>query len=145
MTKEEIGKLFELLKIYFPNARKLEDERLKSAWLFLLEPYRPETVRQAVAAALRESTYFPDPQKIAVRCQALEPVQTPAKEAEPRGNGLDWMAPYVRKLAARCSEREEEQLHAAGCLTWPEAEAAGMEFSAWSREYHQALAEGAEK
>ena len=133
LSRDEIGKLFELLRIYFPNAKKLGDERLKSAWLLLLEPYRPETVRQAVVAALRESVNLPDPQKIAVRCQALEPAEEPAKPPEPRGEGLAWMAPYIRRLAARCSEREADKLHAAGRLTWPEAEAAGMDFSAWSR------------
>lgn len=133
MNRDEIDKLFELLRIYFPNDRKLKDERLKSAWLLLLEPYRPKTVRQAVVAALRENVNLPDPQKIAVRCQALEPVQNLVKKPEPQGKDLTWMQPHIRKLAARASEREADKLHAAGRLTWPEAEAAGMDFSAWSR------------
>ena len=73
MVREDIERLFELLKIYFPNSRKTGDKQLQSAWLRLLEPYSPETVQKAVTDALRGNVNFPDPQKIAVLCETAEP------------------------------------------------------------------------
>lgn len=75
MTKDDINGLFELLRIYFPNAGKTADNRLKAAWLLVLEPYEPQDVKRAVVEQLRSSPHFPDPQSIAVRCSRAEGTQ----------------------------------------------------------------------
>lgn len=73
MTREDTEKLFELLAIYFPNNQKARSKTQISAWHLLLEPYATDTVRQAVVEQLRENVNFPDPQKIAVRCEYISP------------------------------------------------------------------------
>ncbi len=136
MTRKNVDNLFELLRIYFPHAKRIDDKKLRSAWLLLLAPYSPGTVREAVAEELRRSVNFPDAQKIAVRCQAVEPTAPkPAPPEEKRPCGCDWMLPYIRKLAAAVSEAESDKLHAAGFQTWTEAEECGIPFPDWNREY----------
>lgn len=140
MVREDIDRLFDLLKIYFPNSRKTGDKQLQSAWLRLLEPYSPETVQKSVTDALRSNVNFPDPQKIAVLCETAEPAP---KELPPAGNpqrtykDTAWMAPYIRKMAADISREDAEEIHAAGLLTWGEAEKQGVSFREWNREYRE--------
>lgn len=140
MVREDIERLFELLKIYFPNSGKTGDKQLQSAWLRLLEPYSPETVQKAVTDALRGNVNFPDPQKIAVLCETAEPA--PKELAAPvdyqrRYGDTAWMAPYIRKMATNISREDAEEIHAAGLLTWGEAEKHGMSFRDWNRKYRE--------
>lgn len=140
MVREDIERLFELLKIYFPNSRKTGDKQLQSAWLRLLEPYSPETVQKAVTDALRGNVNFPDPQKIAVLCETAEPA--PKELAAPvdyhrRYGDTAWMAPYIRKMAANISREDAEEIHAAGLLMWDDAEKQGMSFRDWNRKYRE--------
>lgn len=134
MNRSNVNGLFELLRIYFPNNKKLDSETLKSAWLLLLEPYSTDIVRKAVVDALRESTNLPDPQKIAVKCEAIEPAERPSPSIENQSDYV-WMIPYIRKLAAAVTEQEADEIHAAGLLTWGEAEAKGADFREWNRGY----------
>lgn len=140
MVREDIERLFDLLKIYFPNSRKTGDKQLQSAWLRLLEPYSTETVQKAVTDALRGNVNFPDPQKIAVLCEAAEPA--PKELAAPvdyqrRYGDTAWMAPYIRKMAANISREDAEEIRAAGLLTWGEAEKQGISFRDWNRKYRE--------
>lgn len=140
MVREDIERLFDLLKIYFPNSRKTGDKQLQAAWLRLLEPYSPETVQKAVTDALRGNVNFPDPQKIAVLCETAEPA--PKELAAPvdyqrRYGETAWMAPYISKMAANISREDAEEIHAAGLLTWGEAEKQGISFRDWSRKYRE--------
>ena len=48
MTGQDIDRLFELLAIFRPGDKHLEDQNLKNAWLFVLKPYCPEDVRKAL-------------------------------------------------------------------------------------------------
>lgn len=145
MDRTDIERLFNLLRIYFPNSRKTGDEKLKSAWLRLLEPYSSEVVQKAVTDALRGNVNFPDPQKIAVLCEAAEPAP---KELPPAGNpqrpyrDTAWMAPYIRQMAAKITREDAEEIHAAGLLTWGEAEAKGMPFRDWNRAYREQFPAG---
>lgn len=138
MVREDIERVFALLKIYFPNSRKTGDKQLKSAWLRLLEPYSPETVQKAVTDALRGNVNFPDPQKIAVLCETAEPapkeLAAPVDCQRPYGDTA-WMAPYIRKMAADISREDAEEIHASGLLTWGEAEKQGVSFREWNRGY----------
>lgn len=140
MVREDVERLFDLLKIYFPNSRKIGDKQLKSAWLRLLEPYSPETVQRAVTDTLRGNVNFPDPQKIAVLCEAVEPapkeLASPADHQRPYGN-TDWMAKYIRQTAAKLTGEDAGIIHAAGLLTWREAEARGVSFPEWHRAYRE--------
>lgn len=139
MTRTDVDNLFELLRIYFPHAKRVDDKKLRTAWLLLLSPYSPDTVREAVVDELRNSTNFPDAQKIAVRCQAAEPTVKEKPDVHQSNPYFDtaWAAPYIRKLAASVSEHDADKLHAAGLQTWTEAENAGMSFPDWNRAYRR--------
>lgn len=140
MVREDVERLFDLLKIYFPNSRKTGDKQLQSAWLRLLEPYSPETVQRAVTETLRSNVNFPDPQKIAVLCEAEEPapkkLASPADHQRPYGDTA-WMAPYIRQMVAKLTDEDAEIIHAAGLLIWREAEAKGVSFPEWQRAYRE--------
>lgn len=72
MTREDVGRLFELLAIYRPGDRHLQDSTLRSAWALVLAPYSPESVREAVGAYFRESKFWPDVTDLAQRCPAIQ-------------------------------------------------------------------------
>lgn len=71
MTGQDIDKLFELLAIFRPKDKHLEDQALRNAWLLVLKPYDPKDVREAVAQYFRESSYWPDVTDIAKRCPKI--------------------------------------------------------------------------
>lgn len=137
MVREDVERLFGLLKLYFPNSRKTGDRKLQSAWFRLLEPYSPEVVQKAVTETLRRNENFPDPQKIAVLCETAEPAPeelSPAPGQRRRSDNA-WMVPYIRKNAAKITDEDAEDIHAAGLMTWREAETTGVDFAEWNRAY----------
>lgn len=101
MTGQDIDKLFELLAIFRPGDKHLGDKQLRSAWLFVLKPYAPEDVREAVAQYFRESSYWPDVTDIAKRCPkiVMEDISGEAKRAYLAARNL-----------VRLSEQEEMPL-----------------------------------
>ena len=72
MTGQDIDRLFELLAILRPGDKHLTDQRLKNAWLFVLKPYCPEDIREAVAEYFRQNKYWPDVTDIAKLCPPIE-------------------------------------------------------------------------
>lgn len=72
MTGQDIDRLFELLAIFRPGDKHLEDQNLKNAWLFVLKPYKAEDVRNAVAEYFRKNKYWPDVTDIANLCPPIE-------------------------------------------------------------------------
>ncbi len=72
MTGQDIDRLFELLAIFRPRDKHLEDQNLKNAWLFVLKPYKAEDVRNAVAEYFRKNKYWPDVTDIAKLCPPIE-------------------------------------------------------------------------
>lgn len=72
MTGQDIDRLFELLAIFRPEDKHLTDQSLKNAWLFVLKPYCPEDVREAVAEYFRQNKYWPDVTDIAKLCPPIE-------------------------------------------------------------------------
>lgn len=72
MTGQDIDRLFELLAIFRPGDKRLKNQSLKNGWLFVLKPYRPEDVREAMAEYLRRSKYWPDATDIAKLCPPIE-------------------------------------------------------------------------
>ncbi len=93
MTKADIDNLFLLLEIYFPNSHKPKDKKLKNAWALVLEPYTPEDVRTALVEHLRTSTFFPDPQTIAVKCNGKPNSLQPSAERIRKNN--DWLDKFL--------------------------------------------------
>lgn len=92
MTREDIENLWKLLEIFRPNDRRLKDKRLKSAWMAVLEPYKPEDVKTAVIEHFRTSSYWPDVSDISMRCpQPLKRTSeyTPSSTEREAGNLLD--------------------------------------------------------
>lgn len=88
MTGQDVDNLFELLAIFRPGDKHLGDKKLRSAWLFVLKPYAPEDVREAVAQYFREASYWPDVTDIAKRCPKVIPVST--REALPSPDDKHW-------------------------------------------------------
>lgn len=124
MTKSETDQLFELLRLYFPNNRKIDNKKIRNAWFLLLEPYSPEEVKAALVAYLRSNRNLPDPQDIASRCPSLgrkEVCQGPGL----RGDDV------VERLRGRWKTLLEARRAAALSATWSEAQAAGMPESEW--------------
>lgn len=123
MTKEDIDNLFELLAIYRPKDRHLSDKTLKSAWLLVLEPYKPADVKQAVGAYFRESGYWPDVSDIATRCPKAVAEITPE-----RGNSTNFSMREIAGIKAQIDEMLE-----LGELMSTDYESAGLPHPAKAR------------
>lgn len=87
LTREDIDNLFELLAIFRKNDPRLEDKRLRSAWLLALSPYERDDVREAVGAWFRKSKYWPEPSEIAALCPPLPEPKRRGNEAHPVSPG----------------------------------------------------------
>jgi len=68
MTREDTDRLFDLLALYRPGDKHLENKPLRAAWHLVLEPYQVADVRQAVAAFFRKFKFWPDVTEISSRC-----------------------------------------------------------------------------
>lgn len=135
MTGQDVDKLFELLAIFRPKDKHLEDQALRNAWLFVLKPYAPEDVREAVAQYFRESSFWPDVTDIAKRCPKVIPVST-SEEAPPDTDRhwkrqLEW-AEHYRNLRRK---RREAGL--------PETWWAAKEAGGWTLEEYDKAVEDA--
>lgn len=135
MTGQDVDKLFELLAIFRPKDKHLEDQALRNAWLFVLKPYAPEDVREAVAQYFRESSFWPDVTDIAKRCPKVIPEST--REEAPPDTGRHWkrqleLAEHYGNL--RCKRRE------AGL---PETWWAAKEAGGWTLEEYDKAVEDA--
>lgn len=58
MTKDEVKKLFLLLKQFYPN--KKHDANFKLAWEMALKPYTYDDVKEAALEYTRTNRFFPD-------------------------------------------------------------------------------------
>lgn len=140
MTKEDIDNLFELLAIYRPKDRHLSDKTLKSAWLLVLEPFKPADVKQAVAAYFRGNKYWPDVSDISTRCPKAVEEAPPVRE---RNTGFS--AQQVANINAQMDELLElgELMsldYAAAGLPHPaEARKMGWSVADWNRCVREAL------
>ena len=99
MTREDIENLWRLLEVFRPNDRRLKDKRLKSAWMAVLEPYKPEDVKTAVIEYFRMSGYWPDVSDISMRCP--QPVSRsseykPSRAEQEAGSAIDKAAEIWR-------------------------------------------------
>lgn len=99
MTREDIENLWKLLEVFRPKDQRLKDKRLKSAWLAVLEPYKPEDVKTAVIEYFRTSGYWPDVSDISMRCP--QPVSRsseykPSRAEQEAGSAIDKAADIWR-------------------------------------------------
>lgn len=78
MTKDDINKLFFLLKQFYPKINK--GDTFKLAWEMALEPYSYEQVKEATLAHVREKKFFPD---IAEIVERIPKEQASEAEGEP--------------------------------------------------------------
>ncbi len=126
MTREDTDRLFELLAIYRPGDKHLENRPLRLVWAMTLAPYTPEDVREAVASYFRECKYWPDVTDISTRCPPLpEPVRMPQPTATERDEKQEIL---FAQLARWWGE-----VRAAGLpATITEAKAAGLTVHAWN-------------
>lgn len=98
MTRPDIENIWKLLAIFRPGDKRIKDEKLKSAWLLVLEPYTPQEVKAAVAAYFRESGYWPDVSDIAMRCPKLAAAKEMTDTEIRIREDLERMRRYMAKL-----------------------------------------------
>lgn len=128
MTGQDIDRLFELLAIFRPGDKHLTDQNLKNGWLFVLKPYCPEDVREAVAGYFRRNKYWPDVTDIAKLCPPIETGgrnEFPEKTNHSRQRRLE----MIRKYDELKRRRREAGLPE---TQW-EAKEAGMSFEEYDQ------------
>lgn len=119
MTGQDIDRLFELLAIFRPKDKHLENQALKNAWLFVLKPYSVDDVREAVAQYFRESSYWPDVTEIAKRCP---PVSAAADNIPAVPDGWEKQDETLKRFEELKKRRREAGIPA----DWEEAREAGL-------------------
>lgn len=77
MTRDDVDRLFELLSIYVAKDSRAHNNKLKSAWALVLEPYDPADVKKAVAQHFRKHNYWPDVTELAKLCPDPKPEEKP--------------------------------------------------------------------
>lgn len=130
MTGNDIDRLFELLAIFRPGDKHLEDRKLRSAWLLVLKPYSVEDVREAVASYFREKRYWPEVTEIATRCPNIESRQKPRRVPPPETFWERWVS--------RNRQLEDRRREAGFPGTWSEAKDRGYKTMT---EYEEAMDE----
>jgi len=135
MNKGEFEKVWNLYRGLFPGHHSLENKNIRAVWEVALLPYALDEVVASSMAYARRNKYFPNVAEITGKLEPVEPL--PELPKAEKAAGCAWMAPYIRKLADRDAEAHAEELHAAGLMTWSEAEAAGRDFGEWSLEYRE--------
>lgn len=121
MTGQDIDRLFELLGIFRPGDKHLEDQNLKNAWLLVLKPYKTEDVRNAVAEYFRQNKYWPDVTDISRLCP---PIKTESRNELSKKTDHNWekQLETLRRYKDLKRRRREAGLPETG---W-EAKEAGM-------------------
>lgn len=125
MDKTDIDKLFELLKLLYPNARQVQAGNgvLKKTWRLVLEPYDYEAVKAATIDYARGNKFFPDPADLTMRC----PVEAPKRETlrvVHREEDVDKLYAMAEEIEAKYS--------AVGIPGPSEALEMGWSFERWS-------------
>ena len=130
MTGQDIDRLVELLAIFRPGGKRLKDQSLKNGWLFVLKPYRPEDVREAMAEYLRRSKYWPDVTDIAKLCP---PIETENRNGSPKK--IDWYWQKHLEMHERYDDLKRRRREVGLPENHWEAKEAGMSFE----EYDQSI------
>jgi len=139
MNKREFEKVWNLYRGLFPGHHNLENKNIRLVWEVALTPYSLDDVVASSMAHARKSKFFPNVAEITAKLEQADPLPEAERAEKGKGSGLAWMAPYIGKLAAGTTDGEAEALHAAGLMTWREAEAAGADFGDWNRAYRRSF------
>lgn len=122
MTGQDVDRLFDLLAIFRPKDKHLEDQALRNAWMLVLKPYEPKDVREAVAEYFRESSYWPDVTDIAKRCPKV--LLENSRQGPPPDTDRHWKR--QQEWAERYNDLKRRRLDAGLPETWWEAKEAGF-------------------
>lgn len=101
MTKDEVEKLFLLLKQFYP--KKKHDANFKLAWVMALKPYDYEDVKEAALEHARKNRFFPDISEIVALLK--KPEDDPQTKAQ-EGRDYGWMLPYIEILEKKFENRQ---------------------------------------
>lgn len=137
MKSADFEKIWNLYQTLFPGHHNLRNENTRIVWEVALRPYALGDVVEASMDWARRSKYFPNIAEITAGLTQVESPLEKQERAKDRYGDVAWMAPHIHKVAARLTDAEAEEIHAAGLLTWREVEAAGMDFAEWNRDYRR--------
>lgn len=125
MTKDETGKLFTLLKQFYPNKSVTQEMRL--AWEIVLEPYSYDDVKAAAVAYVRKNKFFPD---IADLTAGLSENTPKLYGRNSFDEPASWMLPFIKAMETE-HEHSISRYAREHCLTWDEAKQE-MEGNGWT-------------
>ncbi len=136
MSSNDFSKIWNLFRSLFPASPRVNSENDRIVWEVALSPYSLDDVTSSVMAWARKSKFFPDVADITAKLPLVEtPHETPQDQQRRPYGDTAWMAPYIRQVAAKITEEDADEIHAAGILTWGEAAEKGTDFSTWNHEY----------
>lgn len=100
MTKNEVEKLFLLLKQFYP--KKKHDTNFTLAWEMALKPYAYDDVKEAALEHARTNRFFPDIYEIV---SYLKKPEDEPQTTSQDGHDYDWMIPYIDRLEKACENK----------------------------------------
>ena len=74
MDRKDIGRLFNLMRKLYPNARRFSDDETMLAWHLVLEPFSYDEIKAAAVDYARANPHPPDPNELCGRYVVNEPV-----------------------------------------------------------------------
>lgn len=143
MSSDDFAKIWRLFRTLFSPSPRVNSENERIVWEVALRPYSLDDVTSSVMAWARKSKFFPDIADITGKLTSVETSpETPQDQRKMPYGDIAWMAPYIRKNAAKITDEDAEEIHAAGLMTWGEAETAWVDFRIWNREYRRMFPAG---
>ena len=104
MERNEVSKLFSLLRQLYARFDKQPDRVTSAIWAEILKPWSYEQVRDAVIRRARENQYCPDPSEIVEYLPALEKEEQQPSCEIPEEH-LRWVREWRERLAAELEQR----------------------------------------
>lgn len=115
MDKNDVEKLWTLLKELYPRQKQKDTDDRRLAWELALKPFSYGAVRQAALAHARKSDYYPS---------VSELVGNMPRESTMESSGMAWQKHIEERgldFDSDCSVSRYAREHS---MTWPEAKAA---------------------
>lgn len=138
MSSDDFAKIWMLFRTLFSPSPRANSKNERIVWEAALRPYSLDDVTSSVMAWARKNKFFPDIADITGKLTPVEtPPEAPPKRRERPYGDTAWMAPYIHQIAAKITEQDAGKVHTVGLMTWKEAAAKGIDFSAWNREYRE--------
>ena len=106
MERNEVPKLFALLRQLYARFDKQPDRVTSAIWAEILKPWSYEQVRDAVIRRARENQYCPDPSEIVEYLPAVEQEKEEQQSScEIPEEHLRWVRAWKTRLAAELEQR----------------------------------------